>query len=98
MHSVSGSTQSRGVGRCLGPVCCMNGRGWGGPADTIGRGGSRLLGFEGEPQKNEPCPVIADADDVGSTCGLGSVAMAVDASGGDTCRVDGRVVHGIDRE
>ena len=74
----------------------MNGRGWGGAADTIGRGGSRLLGFEGEP-KNGPCPDIADADDVGSPGGLDGVAMA-DTFGGDTCRVEGGVVHGVDRE
>ena len=35
---------------------------------------------------------------MGSAGGLGSVAVAVDVSGGDTCRVDGFVVYGIDRE
>ena len=66
----------------------MNGRGWGGAADTIGRGGSRLLGSEGEP-KNWPCPDNADADDVGSAGGLDGVAVAGDAFGCDTCCLDG---------
>ena len=75
----------------------MDERGWGGAADTIGRGGSWLPGFEGEP-KDRPCPDIADADDVGSADTLVGVAMADDAFGGDTCRVDGGVVNVVDRE
>ena len=74
----------------------MNGRGWGGPTDAIGRGGSPPLGLEGEGL-NGSCPDIANADDVDTAGGLDGVAMADDASGGDTCRVDGGVMYGVDK-
>ena len=35
---------------------------------------------------------------MGSAGDLDGVAMADDAFGGDTCRVDGGVVHDVDRE
>ena len=96
MHIDSGWIHSEGIGRCLGPVGGVNGRGWGGAADAVGRGGSSLLGLEGEGLDG-PCPDIANADDVIPAGGLDGVAMADDPSGGDTCRVDGGVMYGVDR-
>ena len=75
----------------------MDDGGWGGAADPIGRGGNWLLGFEGE-SKVEACADVADVDDLGCGGASEGVVVADDAFGGDTCRVNGGVVDGVDRE